>query len=177
MGGLLYKKKKGRGAWHKCALLLPPVTGNRGGMGGARRRSSPVSQGEAALRPRGKRGRAMPGSDSPPQFQRRGPVGRSAAALSAVGRRRPRAARQGRPEAGVGGGKGRGWCGGLINHLGSGWEGARGRLRDNQRRRRQAVRAAALGGQGGDGRWRYGLRERRGCSLAPFIGGVGRWGG
>ena len=41
----------------------------------------------------GERGRATLGFDSPPQFQRRGPVGRSAAAMAVVGRRRPWAAR------------------------------------------------------------------------------------
>ena len=77
--------------------------------------------------------------------------------MAVAGRRQPWRREQGRPGAGVGGGKGRRWCGGLITHLGSGWEGARGRLRDDQRWRRQAALLAALANQGGGGRWWLGM--------------------
>ena len=77
----------------KMPLLLPPDGAKQRRSPGRRRPWARGPRGMVAAGNRGKKGRATPGFDSPPQFQRRGPTGRSAAAMAVAGRRRPWAAR------------------------------------------------------------------------------------
>ena len=82
------KMGKCRGVQAKLPFsFLSPTTktgeGGEGGVGGQGRRS----WGLAAAGRRGERGRAAPGTDSPPQFRRRGPTGRGATALAMEGGR------------------------------------------------------------------------------------------
>ena len=86
--GLLIENGKVQGGPGKIALLLPLSRdqnrgGGEGGVGGQGRRS----WGLAAAGRRGERGRAAPGTDSPPQFRRRGPAGRGVTALAMEGGR------------------------------------------------------------------------------------------
>ena len=69
-------------------FLLPP----RESRGGVLRAPAALGRrpwSSAAASGRGKRSRAALGTDSPPQFQRRGLAGRGAAAMAVAGRRRP----------------------------------------------------------------------------------------
>ena len=105
--------------------------------------------GMAAAGDRGERGRATPGFDSPPQFQRRGPAGRGAAAMAVAGRRRPWTAWQGRPEASTGRGKERGRARAPTLALGLSGEAAGRAGHWKQARRAKALAAAAMHGSGG----------------------------
>ena len=105
--------------------------------------------GMAAAGKRGIRGRGTTGIDSPPRFQRRGPAGRGATPMAVVGRRRPWAAWQGRPEASTGRGKERGRARAPTLALGLSGEAAGRAGHWKQAQRAKALTAVAMHGSGG----------------------------
>ena len=155
--------------------FLSPATktgeGGEGGAGGLGRRP----WGLAAAGRRGESGRAAPGTDSPPQFRRRGPAGRGATALAMAGGRRPWAARARVARVRCARGKGRGRARAPTSALGSSRKAA-GRAGHGSRRGGGASlrRRRCCGSGEGVLRWRrsWGEGEMPG---GPFIAQVGRW--
>ena len=125
--GLLRKYKKGEGVLGINALLLPPSRDqNRGGVLWAPAALGRRPWSSAAASGRGKRSRAALGTDSPPQFQRRGPEMAAPWQPAAACGRRARRRCCGDPMAAGARGKRRGERHESHPYLGSGWGAARG---------------------------------------------------
>jgi hypothetical protein len=166
-----------KGAIGKTAILFPPPpsTGNRGREGRApavpdRRPWAVVADGR-----RRKRGRAALEVDPPPQFWRRGPAGRGAAAMAVASGRWPWAAHAGAAHGAWLWGGGRGRARAPTSALGSSRKAAGRAGRWSRRGGGAGSRRWCCCGSGeGVLRWRrsWGEGEAPG---GPFIAQVGRW--